>query len=63
MGSRKTGTFHPAEEVLVLTCAVCEGKRQLVRSRGSSRALSYRDNSQIQFTSRNFPRRGESIGP
>lgn len=24
MGSRKTGTFHPAEEVLVLTCDVCE---------------------------------------
>jgi hypothetical protein len=24
MGSRKTGVFHPAEEVLVLTCDVCE---------------------------------------
>jgi len=24
MGFRKTGTFHPAEEVLVLTCDVCE---------------------------------------
>jgi hypothetical protein len=24
MAWRKTGTFHPAEEVLVLTCDVCE---------------------------------------
>jgi hypothetical protein len=24
MSSRKTGKFHPAEEVLVLTCDVCE---------------------------------------
>jgi len=24
MGFRKTGTFHPPEEVLVLTCDVCE---------------------------------------
>jgi hypothetical protein len=24
MGLRKTGTFHPAEEVAVLTCDVCE---------------------------------------
>jgi hypothetical protein len=24
MGSRKTGLFHPAEEVMVLTCDVCE---------------------------------------
>jgi hypothetical protein len=24
MGWRKTGLFHPAEEVLVLTCDVCE---------------------------------------
>jgi hypothetical protein len=24
MSSRKTGRFHPAEEVLVLTCDVCE---------------------------------------
>jgi hypothetical protein len=24
MGYRKTGVFHPAEEVLVLTCDVCE---------------------------------------
>jgi hypothetical protein len=24
MGFRKTGVFHPAEEVLVLTCDVCE---------------------------------------
>jgi len=24
MGQRKTGVFHPAEEVLVLTCDVCE---------------------------------------
>jgi hypothetical protein len=24
MGFRKTGTFHPAEEVVVLTCDVCE---------------------------------------
>lgn len=24
MGTRKTGTFYPPEEVLVLTCDVCE---------------------------------------
>jgi hypothetical protein len=24
MGLRKSGVFHPAEEVLVLTCDVCE---------------------------------------
>jgi hypothetical protein len=24
MGIRKTGTFHPAEEIAVLTCDVCE---------------------------------------
>jgi hypothetical protein len=24
MGTRKTGTFHPAEEIVVLTCDVCE---------------------------------------
>jgi hypothetical protein len=24
MGLRKTGTFHPPEEILVLTCDVCE---------------------------------------
>jgi hypothetical protein len=24
MGFRKTGTFHPAHEVLVLTCDICE---------------------------------------
>jgi hypothetical protein len=24
MGSRRTGAFHPPEEVLVLTCDVCE---------------------------------------
>jgi hypothetical protein len=24
MGFRKTGTFHPAQEVLVMTCDICE---------------------------------------
>lgn len=24
MGFRKTGTFHPAHEVLVMTCDICE---------------------------------------
>ena len=24
MGYRKTGVFHPAEEIVVLTCDVCE---------------------------------------
>ena len=24
MGFRKTGTFHPAQEILLLTCDICE---------------------------------------
>jgi len=24
MGSRKSGTFHPAQEILIVTCDVCE---------------------------------------
>jgi hypothetical protein len=24
MARRKSGVFHPAEEILVMTCAVCE---------------------------------------